>query len=482
MSNHTAGLPTVLEEIVATHRTHLPEIRARVAGVEPEPSTRSLFDSLNQGLGGRRFIMECKSSSPSLGMIREAYNPGEIARIYSRYAAGISVLCEPTRFGGSYDHLATVAASTHLPVLCKDFIIDVAQVKAARVYGADAILLMLSVLSDEEYRQLSAEAERYGLDVLTEVIDEDEVARAIALGAKIFGCNNRNLHDLSIDRGRTARLAPLVPADAVFISESGIRTNEHVKDITRFVNGFLVGSQLTGEPDVDRAARELVYGPTKVCGLRTPSAAQAARAAGATYGGVICESASPRNVSRETIEKITAAEPGLTYVAVSRRTENFSELNNLPEVDVLQVHAPNVTVSEELDLIARARVEAPDLQIWRAVNMADPQAHTIIEALVNQGIVTMFVLDNGNGGTGNHFDWSSLNLSPQVLSRCLIAGGIEPDNAAAALSTGVAGVDLNSGVEYTAEVVAGAPELAHHKDPSRIRAALEAVRTFTPSH
>ena len=146
------------------------------------------------------------------------------------------------------------------------------------------------------------------------------------------------------------------------------------------------------------------------------------------------------------------------------------------------MHAPNVTVSEELDLIARARAEAPDLQIWRAVNMADPQAHTIIEALVDQGIVTMFVLDNGNGGTGNHFDWSSLNLSPEVLSRCLIAGGIEPDNAADALSTGVAGVDLNSGVEYTAEVVAGAPELAHHKDPSRIRAALEAVRTFTPSH
>ncbi|MBA4505270.1 bifunctional indole-3-glycerol phosphate synthase/phosphoribosylanthranilate isomerase, partial [Corynebacterium sanguinis] len=132
------------------------------------------------------------------GMIREHYEPGEIASTYSRYAAGISVLCEPDKFGGDYDHLATVASITHLPVLCKDFIVDEIQIYAARYFGADAVLLMLSVLDDAQYRHLSDLAARLGLDVLTEVIDEEEAERAGRLGAKIFGINHRNLHDLSI--------------------------------------------------------------------------------------------------------------------------------------------------------------------------------------------------------------------------------------------------------------------------------------------
>ena len=199
-TGQSEGLPTVLEDIVLSRKRHIDEIKARISHVDPSSlprSERSLYDSL--ACPGTRFIMECKSSSPSLGMIREHYEPGQIASIYSRYAAGISVLCEPERFGGDYDHLATVAATTHLPVLCKDFIIDPVQIHAARYFGADAILLMLSVLNDEEYAALSAEADRLGLDVLTEVIDEEEAVRAKKLGAKIFGVNHRNLHDLSSD-------------------------------------------------------------------------------------------------------------------------------------------------------------------------------------------------------------------------------------------------------------------------------------------
>ena len=258
------GVPTVLEGIVNARRGHLDGIRRRIAHVEVESlprSSRSLYDSLNQGRGGARFIMECKSASPSLGLIRGDYHPGDIARLYSRYAAGISVLCEPERFGGDYDHLQTVSLSTHLPVLCKDFIIDSVQIHAARYFGADAILLMLSILDDDTYRTLAAEAERFGLDVLTEAIDEEEVRRALALGARIIGCNNRNLHDLSIDLNRTRELAPLIPEDVVYISESGIRTHADVVELSEYVNGFLVGSQLTGSPDIDAAIRELVYGP-----------------------------------------------------------------------------------------------------------------------------------------------------------------------------------------------------------------------------
>ena len=120
MPKHSA-LPTVLEGIVEGRKGHLDEIRQRVAHVDFDTlpkSERSLYDNLKAP--GTSFIMECKSSSPSLGLIREHYEPGAIASVYSRYAAGISVLCEPDRFGGDYDHLATVASTTHLPVLCKD--------------------------------------------------------------------------------------------------------------------------------------------------------------------------------------------------------------------------------------------------------------------------------------------------------------------------------------------------------------------------
>lgn len=178
-------LPTVLEEIVAHRRGDLPGIRRRVAhldfGALPR-SERSLYDNLKRE--GTSFIMECKSSSPSLGLIRADYKPGEIASVYSRYAAGSSVLCEPLRFGGDYDHLATVASSTHLPVLCKDFIIDEVQVYAARYFGADAILLMLSILDDASYAHLAGIAESLGMDVLTEVISEEEAVRASRLGPR----------------------------------------------------------------------------------------------------------------------------------------------------------------------------------------------------------------------------------------------------------------------------------------------------------
>ena len=467
------NLPTVLEGIVEGRRGHLEEIRARIAHVDPATltrSTRSLHDNLRaDGRGGNRFIMECKSSSPSLGMIREHYEPGAIARVYSRYASGISVLCEPDRFGGDYDHLATVASSTHLPVLCKDFIIDEVQIHAARYFGADAILLMLSVLSDEEYAALADVAARYDLDILTEVIDEEEVERAVRLGANIFGINHRNLHDLSIDLDRSARLAALLPDDAVVVSESGIRDAETVRRLGGHSNGFLVGSQLTSQPDVDLAARELVYGPNKVCGLTSPTAAQAAAAAGAVYGGLIFDESSPRNVSRETAEQIIAAERGLKYVAVSRRASGFAELL-LDGVVAVQIHAPyQGSVEAERNLIAAVRAEV-DCEVWRAVSMTSVDGEV---ATAIAGDVDKLVLDSGEGGTGTTFDWA--NVPAEAKQRSLLAGGLSPDNIANALTVGCLGLDLNSGVEYPA----GAGEWAGRKDAGAIRRAFATIRSFS---
>ena len=461
-------LPTVLEGIVQGRFSHLDEIRRRIAHVDPATlprSERSLYDNLARP--GAQFIMECKSSSPSLGVIRAHYEPGEIAATYSRYAAGISVLCEPDRFGGDYDHLATVAATTHLPVLCKDFIVDEVQVHAARYFGADAILLMLSVLDDATYTALADEAARLAMDVLTEVIDEEEAERAGRLGAQIFGVNHRNLHDLSIDLGRSARLAPLAPAGALVVSESGIRDAETVRRLGSHSDGYLVGSQLTGQPDVDLAARELVYGPNKVCGLTSWGAAQAARATGAVYGGLIFEEASPRNVSRETSADIIAHEPHLRYVAVSRRASGWAELVQ-GGIAAVQVHAPyQGSIEEELELVRRARGDVGEgVEVWRAVDMTRPQGAQLATALM--GDVDKLVLDAHDGGSGEAFEWAS--VPGEVKSMSLLAGGIGPANLEDALRVGCAGVDLNSGVEY--------PGQKGRKDAAALRTAFRTIRNF----
>lgn len=484
MATDNQQLPTVLEGIVSARRGHLEGIGKRIAHVDPAElprSTRSLYDNLHGATNA--FIMECKSASPSLGQIREHYQPGDIARIYSRYAAGVSVLCEPERFNGDYDHLATVAASTHLPVLCKDFIVDPVQIHAARYYGADAILLMLSVLSDATYADLAAEADRLGLDILTEVIDEDEVARAVRLGAKLIGINHRNLHDLSIDLGRSQRLARLIPPECAIVAESGIRNNQTVRRLGGHANAFLVGSQLTSQPDIDAAARELVYGHNKVCGITRGSVAQAARAAGAVYGGLVFEDASPRNVSRETAAEIMAAEPALRYVAVSRRTSGWGEIvGGVDGLFAVQIHSPFQGDAEgERRLIETVRGEvkrahsgthkgAEPLEIWRAVSMTTlGAAEAALElALSDAPLVHRFILDTGEGGTGSTFDWS--RVPHEIKDRALLAGGIGVDNVSAALSVGTAGVDLNSGLE---------PSERGAKDTGLINQAFAIIRKHT---
>ncbi|MDO4909158.1 MAG: bifunctional indole-3-glycerol-phosphate synthase TrpC/phosphoribosylanthranilate isomerase TrpF, partial [Corynebacterium sp.] len=340
---------------------------------------------------------------------------------------------------------------------CKDFIIDPVQVRAARHYGADAILLMLSVLSDEEYTELAELAKSYNLDILTEVIDEEEMARAEKLGAKIIGINHRNLHDLTIDLSRSAKLAKLLPEGALLVSESGIRDHGTVVELAAHSDAFLVGSQLTGSPDVDEACRKLLFGDLKVCGLTQGTSAQAARALGATYGGLIFEEASPRFIDKDKAVEIMDAEPGLKYVAVIRNLDSMRNIPADPRIVAYQIHA-------ELN-------EPPaipeDKEFWLAINADNPPA-TIPEA-------DRYVLDKGQGGSGQAFDWRTIEklpLSDEQLSRTLLAGGLNEENIEGALRVvakqKLAGVDLNSGVER-------APGI---KDAVKLRECSKKIRTF----
>lgn len=233
ISVQTAQMAQVLVKIVNDKYQWIEERKAKQPLASFHPLlTRSERD-FYQALSGDNtvFILECKKASPSKGLIREAFDLDYIVSVYGDYANAISVLTDEKYFQGRFEFLPQVRAQVTQPVLCKDFMVDPYQVYLARHYQADAILLMLSVLNDDQYRELAAVAHDLGMGVLTEVSNEQELERAIALQAKVIGINNRNLRDLTTDLNRTKQLAPLIPQGTIIISESGIYTHQQVRDL-----------------------------------------------------------------------------------------------------------------------------------------------------------------------------------------------------------------------------------------------------------
>ncbi|HAU5608145.1 bifunctional indole-3-glycerol-phosphate synthase TrpC/phosphoribosylanthranilate isomerase TrpF [Citrobacter koseri] len=401
---------------------------------EVQPSARHFYDALQ---GTRTaFILECKKASPSKGVIRDDFDPAQIAGVYKHYASAISVLTDEKYFQGSFDFLTVVSRIAPQPILCKDFIIDPYQIYLARYYQADACLLMLSVLDDEQYRQLSAVAHSLKMGVLTEVSNEEELERAIALGAKVVGINNRDLRDLSIDLNRTRQLAPKLGHGVTVISESGINTYAQVRELSHFANGFLIGSALMSHDDLHAAVRRVLLGENKVCGLTRGQDAKAAYEAGAIYGGLIFVPSSPRVVNLDQAREVIAAAP-LQYVGVFRNTA-ITEV--CEKATTLSLKAVQLHGSEDQAYVDALRAALQEqVQIWKALSVGDA-----LPARDYQH-VDKYVLDNGQGGSGQRFDWSLLN--GETLDNVLLAGGLGADNCVEAAKTGCAGLDFNSGVE-----------------------------------
>jgi len=197
--------------------------------------------------------------STGFSVLQQAYDPVLLARRYSANgAAAISVLTEPDFFGGSLAHLNPIRAAVDLPLLCKDFIIDPVQVRAARSAGADALLLIVGILDNDTLRTLHASATELGMQVVVEVHNETEVRRAVDLDAAMIGINNRDLTKMKTDKTTTARLRPLIPADRAVISESGIGSRADIDELARLnVDAALVGESLLRAADLDAKVREL---------------------------------------------------------------------------------------------------------------------------------------------------------------------------------------------------------------------------------
>lgn len=205
-------------------------------------------------------VAECKRRSPSRGVLRPDYDPVAIARSYEAAgAAAISVLTEPTFFDGALEHLSAVRAAVTTPLLRKDFVISDYQLLEARATGADAVLLIVAALDDEQLRRLLTTARDVGLDVLVEVHDEQELARAIDVGADIVGVNNRNLRTLAVDVEASERLIAKIPAPVVAVSESGLKSGTDVKRLRAAgYRAFLIGERFMTAPEPGRLLADLL--------------------------------------------------------------------------------------------------------------------------------------------------------------------------------------------------------------------------------
>ena len=448
-------MANVLQTIVADKKV---EIANREQSFPPEqfkndlvPSAKSLFDALNKDRVG--FIFECKKASPSKGLIREHFDLDEILAAYTPYAAGISVLTDEKYFQGTFEYLQYVTERSPVPVLNKDFFVAPYQVYLARHYNADAILLMLSVLDDQEYRELAQVADSLSLDILTEVSNEEEMVRAISLQAKIIGINNRNLRDLSTDLATTERLVPMLANTEhayVVISESGIYTHSDVQRLAPLSHGFLVGSALMAQEDLNHAVKSLVYGETKVCGLTRAEDAANALDAGACFLGLIFVPASPRYMELEQAKALTTATKG-KYVGVFKD----AEIESIVEYcNALDLHAVQLHGSESAQFRATLRQKLPETtQIWQAVPLAqnpsseqlDLAGSTLADEHCDKVLFDCKVGEQV-GGTGKAFDWTSLNDLPNK-HKWILAGGIGEHNIAYADALKPSIVDINSCVE-----------------------------------
>ncbi|NTS76124.1 bifunctional indole-3-glycerol-phosphate synthase TrpC/phosphoribosylanthranilate isomerase TrpF [Catenovulum sp. SM1970] len=456
-------MANVLERICDDKRAEIESLEASLP-VETfigdlTKSDRSLYEALAKPEAG--FILECKKASPSKGLIREQFDLDEIVTAYAPFASGISVLTESKYFQGNYAYVGYVRERVSQPVLNKDFFVKPYQVHLARYHGADAILLMLSVLTDDEYREMADIAAKYDLDILTEVSNEEETQRAIDLNAQIIGINNRNLRDLSTDLQTTRDLAKLIPKGRLVISESGIYTHDQVVELHQYADGYLVGSSLMAQQDLNTAVKKLVLGENKVCGLTRAEDAKAVFAAGAVYGGLIFADKSPRCVNIDQAAQIKAAAP-LDYVGVFVDAPEYEVVETARSLGlkVVQLHG-----SEDQTYIDRVRRDLDEgIEIWKAHNIAK-------SALPKLNNIDKWLLDSSTkdkaGGTGHTFDWSLIQ-DTQFDIPFMLAGGLTPANIREANKLGAVGLDLNSGVEAQPGV----------KDSEKINQAFEQIRLY----
>lgn len=259
---------TILDEIVAQKRKRLAIEKQELPLVDIQAQLKDMNDTVRNfraALRGHsvRIIAEIKRASPSEGVLREIFDPRSIAQDYAGGgAAAVSVLTEEDYFQGDLLHLRRARSYMALPVMRKDFLVEPYQIYQARLYKADAVLLIATILDDDDLRLLLDLTHQLGMEALVETHDEYDVVRALYCGAQIIGINNRNLKTMEIDLAQTERLAKMIPPDRILVSESGIHDREDIERVAQVgVDAVLIGTMLMKQDAPGYLLRKLIDVP-----------------------------------------------------------------------------------------------------------------------------------------------------------------------------------------------------------------------------
>ena len=410
------------------------------------------------------FICEVKKASPSKGIIAEHFPYLDIAKEYEvAGAAAISVLTEPDFFKGDKKYLQEIASTVKIPVLRKDFIIDEYQIYQAKVWGASAILLICACLDVPTLTKFRELADSLGLSSLVEAHDEQEVQMAIDCGARIIGVNNRNLKDFTVDVQNSVRLRNLVQDDVIFVSESGLETPEDIQVLRdNNIGVALMGETFMRSPNkVEKLA--YLYGPTyytpkvKMCGISKVETIPAIVDAKPDYMGLVF-APSKRQVTVDQA-KILVEELHRGYakkygsdtehdkngtiktvgVFVNETVENLVTIANEANLDAVQLHG------DEDEAFIQSLKERTNVEVWKAVQIRSAaDVEKWIDSSADMLLFDAYHKDE-RGGTGEVFDWSSLDAFERPF---MLAGGLDSTNVARAIRTvRPYGIDISSGIE-----------------------------------
>lgn len=410
------------------------------------------------------FICEVKKASPSKGIIAEHFPYLDIAKEYEvAGAAAISVLTEPDFFKGDKKYLQEIASTVKIPVLRKDFIIDEYQIYQAKVWGASAILLICACLDVPALTKFRELADSLGLSSLVEAHDEVEVQMAIDCGARIIGVNNRNLKDFTVDVQNSVRLRNLVQDDVIFVSESGLETPEDIQVLRdNNIGVALMGETFMRSPNkVEKLA--YLYGPTyytpkiKMCGISKVDTIPAIVEVKPDYMGLVF-APSKRQVTVEQaktlveeLHKVYVKKYGsdteqdkndtikTVGVFVNETVDNLVTIANETNLDAVQLHG------DEDEAFIQSLKERTNVEVWKAVQIRSAaDVEEWIDSSADMLLFDAYHKDE-RGGTGEVFDWSSLDAFERPF---MLAGGIDSTNVARAIRTvRPYGIDISSGIE-----------------------------------
>ena len=403
------------------------------------------------------FICEVKKASPSKGIIAEHFPYLDIAKEYEvAGAAAISVLTEPDFFKGDKKYLQEIANTVKIPVLRKDFIIDEYQIYQAKVWGASAILLICACLDVPTLTKFRELADSLGLSSLVEAHDEHEVQMAIDCGARIIGVNNRNLKDFTVDVQNSVRLRNLVQDDVIFVSESGLETPEDIQVLRdNNIGVALMGETFMRSPNkVEKLA--YLYGPTyytpkvKMCGISKVETIPAVVEAKPDYMGLVF-APSKRQVTveqakilieelhKQCINHYDTKVVKTVGVFVNETLDNLVRIADTANLDAVQLHG------DEDEAFIQSLKERTNVEIWKAVQIRS--AADVEKWIDSSADILLFDAyhKDERGGTGEVFDWSSLDAFERPF---MLAGGIDSTNVARAIRTVRSyGIDISSGIE-----------------------------------